>query len=79
MTTYAVTGATGPFGRLAVAALLDRGVPAADVVAVVRTPAAVAASTTAECCRTRCPTAFPDTSSSRSTPSSAAGNESGRS
>ena len=39
MTTYAVTGATGPFGRLAVAALLDRGVPAADVVAVVRTPA----------------------------------------
>ena len=42
MTTYAVTGATGPFGRLAVAALLDRGVPAADVVAVVRTPAKAA-------------------------------------
>jgi NAD(P)H dehydrogenase (quinone) len=38
MTTYAVTGATGPLGRLVVRELLDRGVPAADVVAVVRTP-----------------------------------------
>jgi NAD(P)H dehydrogenase (quinone) len=36
MTTYAVTGATGRFGRLAVPALLDRGVPASDVIAVVR-------------------------------------------
>ena len=36
MPTYAVTGATGQFGRLAVLALLDRGVPAEDVVAVVR-------------------------------------------
>jgi NAD(P)H dehydrogenase (quinone) len=40
--TYAVTGATGKLGRLAVAALLDRGVPAADVVALVRTPAKAA-------------------------------------
>ena len=38
MTTYAVTGATGAFGNLAVHELLARGVPAADVVAVVRTP-----------------------------------------
>jgi NAD(P)H dehydrogenase (quinone) len=38
MTTYAVTGATGPLGNLAVRALLARGVPATDVVAVVRTP-----------------------------------------
>ena len=38
MPTYAVTGATGHLGRLAVAELLSRGVPAADVVAVVRTP-----------------------------------------
>ena len=36
MTSFAVTGATGHLGRLAVSALLDRGVPAADVVAVVR-------------------------------------------
>lgn len=36
MTTYAVTGATGHFGSLAVLALLDRGVPAQDVVALVR-------------------------------------------
>lgn len=38
MTTYAVTGATGHLGRLAVAELLARGVPAADVVALARTP-----------------------------------------
>jgi NAD(P)H dehydrogenase (quinone) len=38
-TTYGVTGATGKLGRLVVDALLDRGVPAADVVALVRTPA----------------------------------------
>jgi NAD(P)H dehydrogenase (quinone) len=36
MTTYAVTGATGPFGHLAVLALLDRGVPSSEVIAVVR-------------------------------------------
>ncbi len=38
MTTYAVTGATGHLGRLVVADLLARGVPAADVVALARTP-----------------------------------------
>ncbi|HEV6953662.1 MAG TPA: NAD(P)H-binding protein [Promicromonospora sp.] len=39
MTTYAVTGATGHLGRLAVAELLERGVAPADVVAIARTPA----------------------------------------
>ncbi len=38
MTTYAVTGATGHLGRLVIEELLARGVPAADVVAVVRNP-----------------------------------------
>ena len=38
MTTYAVTGSTGHLGRLVVAELLARDVPAADVVALVRTP-----------------------------------------
>jgi len=38
MTTYAITGATGHLGRLAVQKLLDRGIPASDIVAVVRTP-----------------------------------------
>lgn len=38
MTTYAVTGATGHLGRLAVGELLARGVPATDVVALARTP-----------------------------------------
>jgi len=38
MTTYAVTGASGHLGRLAVLELLARGVPASDVVAVARTP-----------------------------------------
>ena len=42
MTTYAVTGATGGLGRRAVEELLDRGVPAGDVVAVVRRPDAAA-------------------------------------
>ncbi|ABS04127.1 SDR family oxidoreductase [Kineococcus radiotolerans] len=42
MTTYAVTGATGHLGRLAVEDLLTRGVPAADVIAIVRTPAKAA-------------------------------------
>jgi NAD(P)H dehydrogenase (quinone) len=38
MPTYAVTGASGHLGHLAVRALLDRGVPASDVVAIARTP-----------------------------------------
>ena len=38
MTTYAVTGVTGHLGRLVVAELLARGVPATDVVALARTP-----------------------------------------
>ena len=42
MTTFAVTAASGQLGRLAVEALLERGVAPADVVAVVRTPAKVA-------------------------------------
>ena len=42
MPTYAVTGATGKLGRHVVTELLARGVPAADVVAVVRTPAKAA-------------------------------------
>lgn len=33
-----VTGATGQFGRLAVEALLERGVPAAEIAVAVRTP-----------------------------------------
>ncbi len=37
MPTYAVTGASGRLGRLAVQELLHRGVPASNVVAVVRT------------------------------------------
>lgn len=42
MTTYAVTGASGHLGRLAVEQLLDRGIAPSDVVAIVRTPAKVA-------------------------------------
>ncbi|GAA4709650.1 NAD(P)H dehydrogenase (quinone) [Promicromonospora umidemergens] len=42
MTVYAVTGATGRLGRLVVEELLSRGVPAADLVAVVRTPSKAA-------------------------------------
>jgi NAD(P)H dehydrogenase (quinone) len=38
MLTYAITGASGQLGRLAVYELLARGVPASDVVAVVRNP-----------------------------------------
>lgn len=38
MTTYAVTGSTGPFGRTAIETLLARGVAPSDVVAVARTP-----------------------------------------
>lgn len=36
MTTYAVTGASGHLGRLAVESLLERGVAASDVVAIAR-------------------------------------------
>jgi NAD(P)H dehydrogenase (quinone) len=42
MPSYAVTGASGRFGRLAVAELLARGVPASDVVADVRSRAKAA-------------------------------------
>ncbi|APU15058.1 SDR family oxidoreductase [Actinoalloteichus fjordicus] len=42
MTTYAVTGVTGPYGRLAVAALRARGVQPGDIVAIARTPAKAA-------------------------------------
>lgn len=42
MPTYAVSGASGHLGRLAVQDLLARGVPASDVVAVVRTRAKIA-------------------------------------
>jgi NAD(P)H dehydrogenase (quinone) len=42
MPTYAVTGASGHLGRLVVEDLLARGVPAADIVAIVRTPAKAA-------------------------------------
>ena len=34
----AVTGATGHFGRLAIDALLERGVPAGEIVALARSP-----------------------------------------
>ena len=39
MTTFAITGASGKLGHLAVQALLERGVPASHIVAIVRTPA----------------------------------------
>ncbi len=39
MTTYAVTGATGHIGRLAIESLLEAGVAPADLVAIARTPA----------------------------------------
>ncbi|AOS63630.1 SDR family oxidoreductase [Actinoalloteichus hymeniacidonis] len=42
MTTYAVTGATGPFGRLAIGALRAHGVQPGDLVAIARTPAKAA-------------------------------------
>lgn len=34
----ALTGATGNLGRLVVSELLDRGVPASEIVAIVRDP-----------------------------------------
>jgi uncharacterized protein YbjT (DUF2867 family) len=37
MSIYAVTGASGHIGRFAIQQLLARGVPASDIVAVVRT------------------------------------------
>jgi NAD(P)H dehydrogenase (quinone) len=36
--TIAVTGASGPFGRLAIEILLRRGIPAGQIVAIVRDP-----------------------------------------
>jgi NAD(P)H dehydrogenase (quinone) len=42
MPTFAVTGASGPFGRTVVSTLLARGVAPAEIVAVVRTPAKAA-------------------------------------
>jgi uncharacterized protein YbjT (DUF2867 family) len=42
MSSLAVTGASGQLGRLAVQELLARGVPAPDIVAVVRTEARAA-------------------------------------
>jgi NAD(P)H dehydrogenase (quinone) len=41
MTTYAITGAAGPFGRAAIASLLITA-PASDIVAIVRTEARAA-------------------------------------
>ncbi|MET8353113.1 SDR family oxidoreductase [Micromonospora sp. NPDC005206] len=38
MPTYAVTGATGRLGRLVIQQLLDTGVSAAEIAAIVRTP-----------------------------------------
>ncbi|GLZ62618.1 MULTISPECIES: SDR family oxidoreductase [Micromonospora] len=38
MPTYAVTGATGRLGRLVIEQLLDSGVPAAEIAAIVRSP-----------------------------------------
>lgn len=43
MNTYAVSGASGHLGRLAIESLLDRGVPAAQIVALARNPDRVAA------------------------------------
>lgn len=42
MTAYAVTGATGHLGPLVIAELIARGVPAADITAIARTPARAA-------------------------------------
>lgn len=42
MPTYAVTGASGHFGRRVIQTLLARGVPAEEIVAIARTPEKVA-------------------------------------
>jgi NAD(P)H dehydrogenase (quinone) len=42
MTTYAVTGASGQFGRLAIEALIARGIAPSDIVAIARTTSKVA-------------------------------------
>ncbi|MFZ2226900.1 MAG: SDR family oxidoreductase [Candidatus Nanopelagicaceae bacterium] len=42
MTIYAISGASGHLGRLAIEALLAKGVAASDIVALVRTPSKVA-------------------------------------
>src|SRR5450631_2209983 len=42
MSSYAVTGASGRLGRLAVGELLTRGLPASNVVALMRTPSKAA-------------------------------------
>ena len=42
MTTYAVTGASGHFGRLAIEALIARGIAPADIVAIARSTDKVA-------------------------------------
>jgi NAD(P)H dehydrogenase (quinone) len=42
MTTYAVTGATGLFGRSAIETLIASGVAPSDIVAIVRTPSKAA-------------------------------------
>ena len=41
MTTYAVTGASGPFGHHAITGLIASGVAPSDIVALVRTPSKV--------------------------------------
>jgi NAD(P)H dehydrogenase (quinone) len=42
MTTYAVTGASGQFGRLAIESLIARGIAPSDIVAIARTTSKVA-------------------------------------
>ncbi|CAD5991595.1 SDR family oxidoreductase [Agreia sp. COWG] len=42
MTTYAVTGASGQFGRIAVTDLIEAGIAPGDIVALVRTPEKIA-------------------------------------
>lgn len=39
---YAITGASGQLGQLAINAMIERGVPPADIVAIARTPARAA-------------------------------------
>ena len=42
MPIYAVTGASGNLGRLAIQELLNRDVPASDIIAIVRTTGKIA-------------------------------------